>query len=67
MFSDEATELVSHRLRTVNKLKSKGYDARILPGGNLYRVSIGGGFSEESVNLLKSKAIQEGLNVWILH
>ena len=51
----------------VNKLKSKGYDARILPGGNLYRVSIGGGFSEESVNLLKSKAIQEGLNVWILH
>jgi len=51
----------------VSKLKSKGYDARILPGGNLHRVSIGGGFSEESVNLLKSKAIQEGLNVWILH
>jgi hypothetical protein len=51
----------------VSKLKSKGYDARILTGGNLHRVSIGGGFSEESVNLLKSKAIQEGLNVWILH
>ena len=51
----------------VSKLKSKGYDASILPGGNLYRVSIGGCFSEESVNLLKSKAIQEGLNVWILH
>ena len=51
----------------VSKLKSKGYDASILPGGNLYRVSIGGGFSEESVTLLKSKAIQEGLNVWILH
>lgn len=51
----------------VSKLKLKGYDASILPGGNLYRVSIGGGFSEESVNLLKSKAIQEGLNVWILH
>jgi hypothetical protein len=51
----------------VSKLKSKGYDARILPGGNLHRVSIGGGFSEESVTLLKSKAIQEGLNVWILH
>ena len=51
----------------VSKLKSKGYDASILPGGNLFRVSIGGCFSEESVNLLKSKAIQEGLNVWILH
>ena len=51
----------------VSKLKLKGYDASILPGGSLYRVSIGGGFSEESVNLLKSKAIQEGLNVWILH
>jgi hypothetical protein len=51
----------------VSKLKSKGYDASILRGGNLYRVSIGGGFSEESVTLLKSKAIQEGLNVWILH
>jgi len=51
----------------VSKLKLKGYDASILPGGNLYRVSIGGGFSEESVNLLKSKANQEGLNVWILH
>ena len=51
----------------VSNLKSKGYDASILPGGNLYRVSIGGCFSEESVNLLKSKAIQEGLNVWILH
>ena len=51
----------------VSKLKSKGYDASILPGGNLYRVSIGGGFSQEAVTLLKSKAIQEGLNVWILH
>jgi hypothetical protein len=51
----------------VSKLKLKGYDASILPGGNLYRVSIGGGFSEESVNLLKSKATQEGLSVWILH
>lgn len=54
-------------VRLVNKLKSKGYDATLLTGGELYRVSIGGGFSEESIIALKSKANRDGLGVWILH
>jgi len=54
-------------VRLVNKLKSKGYNATLLTGGELYRVSIGGGFSEEGIIALKSKANHDGLGVWILH
>lgn len=54
-------------VRLVNKLKSKGYNATLLTGGELYRVSIGGGFSQESIIALKSKANHDGLGVWILH
>jgi hypothetical protein len=53
--------------RFVTKLKGKGYNACILPGGQLYRVSLGGGFSEEAVIKLKKKADQDGIDAWILH
>lgn len=61
-FSDK-----KNAVRLVNKLNSKGYNATLLTGGELYRVSIGGGFSKDSMIALKSKANHDGLGVWILH
>jgi hypothetical protein len=51
----------------VTKLKGKGYNACILSEGQLHRVSLGGGFSEEAVIVLKEKADHDGISVWILH
>jgi hypothetical protein len=51
----------------VTKLKGKGYNACILSEGQLHRVSLGGGFSEEAVIVLKEKANHDGISVWILH
>jgi len=51
----------------VTKLKGKGYNACILSEGQLHRVSLGGGFSEEAVIALKEKADHDGISVWILH
>lgn len=50
----------------VSNLKLKGYNAQILPGGPLYRVSMGGGFSEESMVPIKTKAASDGYEAWIL-
>lgn len=49
------------------QLSQKGYDASVLPGGPLYRVSLGSTFSDEAIQLLKSKATTEGIKTWILH
>ena len=51
----------------VTKLKGKGYNACILSEGQLHRVSLGGGFSEDAVIVLKEKADHDGISVWILH
>jgi len=53
--------------RLVKELKEKGYDASILPGGKLYQVSLGGGFSREAVYSIKANADQDSIPVWILH
>ncbi len=50
----------------VKSLRNKGFDASIVPGGDLIRVSIGGANSLSEENTLTEKAKSLGFESWIL-
>ena len=50
----------------VKSLRAKGFDAKIVPGGELIRVSIGGANNTSEENLLIQKAKDQGFESWVL-
>jgi hypothetical protein len=52
--------------RLVQKLKGLGFNCSILHEGSLYKVSLGHGFSEESVDSILNKAKSLNIQTWIL-
>lgn len=52
--------------RLVQKLKGLGFNCSILHEGSLYKVSLGHGFSEESVDSILNKANSLNIQTWIL-
>jgi hypothetical protein len=52
--------------RLVQKLEGLGFNCSILHEGSLYKVSLGQGFSEESVDSILNKAKSLNIQTWIL-
>lgn len=52
--------------RLVQKLEGLGFNCSILHEGSLYKVSLGHGFSEESVDSILNKANSLNIQTWIL-
>ena len=52
--------------RLVQKLEGLGFNCSILHEGSLYKVSLGHGFSEESVDSILNKAKSLNIQTWIL-
>jgi hypothetical protein len=52
--------------RLVQKLEGLGFNCSILHEGSLYKVSLGHGFSEESVDSILNKANSLNIHTWIL-
>jgi len=52
--------------RLVQKLEGFGFNCSILHEGSLYKVSLGQGFSEESVDSILNKAKSLNIQTWIL-
>ena len=52
--------------RLVQKLEGFGFNCSILHEGSLYKVSLGHGFSEESVDSILNKAKSLNIQTWIL-
>ena len=52
--------------RFQNKLRSMGFEAKTLRQGGLYKVSIGSGLSEESLQNIKMKAQEASIDAWVL-
>lgn len=48
------------------KLKGLGFDALLLKEGNLYKVSLGSGISEEAIQMIANRAEANHINYWIL-
>jgi nucleoid DNA-binding protein len=52
--------------RLVQKLEGLGFNCSILHEGSLYKVSLGHGFSEESIDSILNKAKSLNIQTWIL-
>lgn len=52
--------------RLVQKLEGLGFNCSVLHEGSLYKVSLGHGFSEESVDSILNKAKSLNIQTWIL-
>jgi hypothetical protein len=52
--------------RLVQKLEGLGFNCSILHEGSLYKVSLGHGFSEESIDSILNKANSLNIQTWIL-
>jgi nucleoid DNA-binding protein len=52
--------------RQIARLKTLGFDTRLLQQGKLFKISIGSGFSTESLTPIQQKAKSASVDCWIL-